>query len=155
MVSIVINGTNDAAVISGTASGSVTEAGGVGNTTPGIQTASGTLTDTDFDNSANTFQPVGAPASSTGGHGTYTVTAGGAWAYTLSDSDSSVQALNVGQTLFDSFTVHSADGTAKVVSITINGANDAAAITGTATGSVIEASGHGDDIPARRSSRVR
>src|SRR5438874_215240 len=41
---------NDAAVISGTTTGSVTEAGGVANGTPGTLTATGTLTDTDVDN---------------------------------------------------------------------------------------------------------
>ena len=46
-----------------------------------------------------------------------------------------VQALNVGQTLTDTFTATTVDGTAQLVTITINGANDAAVITGTATGS--------------------
>ena len=35
-----------------------------------------------------------------------------------------VQALNVGQTLTDTFTATTVDGTAKVVTITINGSND-------------------------------
>ena len=51
LVTFTINGTNDAAVISGTITGSVTEAGGVANGTPGTPTATGTLTDTDVDNS--------------------------------------------------------------------------------------------------------
>ena len=58
MVTITINGANDAAVISGTTSGTVIEAGGVNNGTPGTPTATGTLTDTDVDNLANTFQAV-------------------------------------------------------------------------------------------------
>jgi len=58
-VTITINGRNDAAVISGTSTGSVIEAGGVANATAGTPTASGTLTDTDVDNAANTFTAVG------------------------------------------------------------------------------------------------
>ena len=49
---ITINGTNDAAIISGTAAGSVIEAGGVANAALGTPTATGTLTDTDVDNTA-------------------------------------------------------------------------------------------------------
>ena len=49
VVTITINGTNDAAIISGTTTGSVTEAGAC---TYGTPTATGTLTDTDVDNHA-------------------------------------------------------------------------------------------------------
>ena len=61
------------------------------------------------------------------------------WTYTLNNTNSAVQALNAGNTLTDSFTVTTVDGTAQVVTITISGSNDAAIISGTATGSVIEA----------------
>ena len=44
---VTINGVNDAAIISGTATGAVIEAGGA---LPGTPTVSGTLTDTDVDN---------------------------------------------------------------------------------------------------------
>ena len=54
------------------------------------------------------------------------------WTYTLDNSNPAVQALNVGQTLTDTFTVTTVDGTAQLVTITINGANDAAVITGAA-----------------------
>ena len=50
-----------------------------------------------------------------------------------------MQALNVGQTLTDTFTVTTIDGTQQLVTITINGANDAAVITGPVTGTVLEA----------------
>jgi len=84
-------------VISGTASGSVIEAGGVANALTGTPTATGTLTDTDFDNSANTFQAVNLATASGGGYGTYTMTAGGTWTYTLNNGNTSVQSLNAGQ----------------------------------------------------------
>ena len=57
-MTVTINGTNDAAVISGTSTGAVIEAGGVANAIPGTPTATGTLTDTDVDNAANTFTAV-------------------------------------------------------------------------------------------------
>ena len=136
VVTITINGSNDAAVISGTAAGSVVEAG---EASPGTPTASGTLTDTDLDNPLNSFTPVSSPTKSAGGYGTFTMTAAGAWIYTLDNANSAVQALNAGDMLTDSFTVTTIDGTAKVVTITINGTNDAAVISGTAAGSVVEA----------------
>src|SRR4029079_12827207 len=43
--------------------------------------------------------------------------------------------------LTETFTVHSFDGTAQAVTVTIHGANDAAVIGGAATGAVTEASG--------------
>ena len=42
------------------------------------------------------------------------------------------------------------DGTAQLVTITINGTNDAAVITGDATGTVVEAGGVANGTPARR-----
>jgi VCBS repeat-containing protein len=80
------------------------------------------------DNAANTFQAVVAGAPSTGGFGTYAMSAGGVWAYTLDDANVTVNSLNTGQTLNDTFTVHAADGTAQVVTVTINGTNDAAGV---------------------------
>ncbi|WP_377827446.1 VCBS domain-containing protein [Bradyrhizobium lupini] len=147
LVAITINGSNDAAVISGTVTGSVTEAGGVANGTPGTPTATGTLTDTDVDNAANTFQVVTAGTASTDGYGTYAMTAAGVWTYTLNNSNAAVQALNIGGTLTDHITVATADGTTQLVAITINGSNDAAVISGTVTGSVTEAGGVANGTP--------
>ena len=56
------------------------------------------------------------------------------WTYTLDNSNAAVQALNVGETLTDTFTAITVDGTPQLVTITINGTNDAAVITGAATG---------------------
>ncbi|BCG82049.1 beta strand repeat-containing protein [Mesorhizobium sp. 113-3-3] len=147
VVTVTIHGTNDAAVISGTTSGSVTEAGGVANAIPGTPTASGALTDTDVDNSPNTFQAVAAGAASDHGYGTYQMTTGGVWTFTLNNNNATVQALNVGQHLTDTFTVTTIDGTPQVVTVTINGTNDAAVISGVVTGTVIEAGGVGNAIP--------
>ena len=149
-----INGVNDAAIISGTATGSAVEAGGVANATPGTPTATGTLTDTDVDNPPNTFTAVSSPTASAGGYGTFTMTAAGVWTYTINEANSAVQALNVGDTLTDTFTVTTIDGTPQVVTIVIHGTNDAAIISGATTGSVIEA-GARDPRPARRPRRAR
>src|SRR5258705_7608645 len=73
--------------------------------------------------------------------GMLSIDATGAWNYTLNDTNPEVQALNTGGTLHDLITVTTADGTTQVIDVTINGANDAAVITGTATDSVTEASG--------------
>ena len=129
-MTITINGANDAAVITGTATGAVIEAGGVANGTPGTPTATGNLNSTDVDNPPDAWTAVGTPTASASGYGTYTLTAAGVWTYTLDNSNATVQALNVGGTLTDTFTAITVDGTAQLVTITINGTNDAAVITG-------------------------
>jgi VCBS repeat-containing protein len=118
---IPIIGVEDAAIISGTTTGSVIEAGSVANASPGLQTATGTLSDTDPDDPPNTFTAVGSPTKSAGGYGTFTMTAAGVWTYTLDEANSAVQALKVGDTLIDTFTVTAIDGTPQVVTITIHG----------------------------------
>ena len=133
LVTITIHGTDDAAVISGDITGTVLEAGGVANGTPGIPTATGDLDAADVDNPPD-WTPVGTPTPGDNGYGSYTLTAAGVWTYTLNNSNAAVQALNVGQTLTDTFTATTVDGTAQVVTITIDGANDAAVITGDTTG---------------------
>ncbi|WP_157385416.1 VCBS domain-containing protein, partial [Rhizobium freirei] len=114
-VVVAVNGTNDAASISGTATGSVTEDGQL--------TTNGVLTVADVDNGQNHFQ---APSSLTGTYGTFTFNAAtGAWGYTLNNSASNVQALNSGQTVTDKLTVASADGTASQdIAVTIHGTNE-------------------------------
>jgi VCBS repeat-containing protein len=141
VVTIAINGINDAAVISGLTSGTVIEASGVATTTLGTPSATGTLTSTDVDDAPNTFTAVSSPTASANGFGTFTMTADGVWAYTIDEANSAVQALNVGNTLTDSFTVTTIDGTPQVVTVTIHGANDAAVVSGATTGSVTEDSG--------------
>jgi VCBS repeat-containing protein len=132
---------NDPAIIAGTTSGAVTEADGVANGTLNTPTAAGTLTATDPDDPANTFAAVGTATASTGGFGTFTMTAGGAWTYTLNNADVTVEALNNGQTLADSFTVITVDGTPQTINITINGSNDNAIVAGAISGAVTEAGG--------------
>ena len=134
LVTITITGANDAAVITGDRDRAVTEAGGVANGTPGTPTATGDLNATDVDNPADAWTAVATATASASGYGSYTLTAAGVWTYTLDNGNAAVQALNAGDTLTDTFTVTTVDGTAQLVTITINGANDAAVITGAATG---------------------
>jgi VCBS repeat-containing protein len=67
---------------------------------------------------------VSSPTKSDGCYGTFTMTAAGVWTYTLDDTNYAVRALDADDTLTDTFTVHTIDGTAQVVTITIHGASD-------------------------------
>src|SRR5438477_4981914 len=59
--------------------------------------------------------------------------------YTLNNSAANVQALNAGAQVHDTLLVKSFDGTAsQSIDVTITGTNDAAMISGTATGNVVE-----------------
>lgn len=112
---------NDPATFAGTLSGSVTEAT---SSNPGTQTATGPVTFQDVDELNPFFQQVTVPQASTGGYGSFTLTQTGTWTYTLNNANSTVDALNNGGTLNDSFVIRSSDGTEQVISITINGATD-------------------------------
>ncbi|WLG86308.1 VCBS domain-containing protein [Pseudomonas cucumis] len=123
-VTVSITGSNDAAVLS-SASVTLTE-------TNAPLTTSGTLTISDVD-SPETFQ---AQSGIAGTNGTFAIDAAGNWSYI---ANSAFDALNVGDSLTDTFTVLSADGTATSVTVTINGSNDSPTITsngGGATASV-------------------
>ncbi|WP_257166615.1 VCBS domain-containing protein [Bradyrhizobium sp. SRS-191] len=114
-VTVTVNGVNDAASITGTATGTVKE--------DGTLAASGKLTVADVDTGENQFQ---TPASLAGTYGTFTFDAAtGAWGYTLNNSASNVQALNDSDVKHDTLTVKSVDGTAsQIIDVTINGTNE-------------------------------
>jgi len=120
VVTIVIGGRNDPAAISGDTEGSVVEAA---CKNPGVPAATGTLTSTDVDNASSIFTPVKCQKSD-GGYGTFTMTADGEWTYTLDNDHCKVQSLDDCDTLTDTFTVTSEDGTEQVITITIQGADD-------------------------------
>src|SRR5439155_6517414 len=101
-ITVHITGANDAASITGTATGAVTE--------DGTQTAAGTLTVSDVDSGQNHFQAV-APASLLGTYGSFTFNPStGLWGYTLNNQ--AAESLPTGQVAHDTLTVTSADGTA-------------------------------------------
>ncbi|MBQ4665424.1 VCBS domain-containing protein [Aeromonas hydrophila] len=130
-VTITITGVNDAAVITGTDSGAVTE-----DASPDVLTDSGTLTVTDVDGADEAKFLAGNGVASTGALGSLTIDADGNWTYNVANGD--VQYLGEGETKVETFTVASVDGTTHTVTITITGVNDAAVITGTDTGGVVE-----------------
>jgi VCBS repeat-containing protein len=141
-VTITVEGQNDAAVISGNTTGTVVEAGGVNNGTPGSPTATGDLDSTDVDNPADLW------ITTTGGSlGTFAMAADGTWTYTLDDTNPTVEALNVGDTATDTITVQTVDGTTETVTITVEGQNDAAVISGDTAGTVVEAGGVNNGAP--------
>ena len=122
---------NDPATIGGQLTGELTE--GINPAAPN-GTVAGQLTATDPDG------PTSFTAASQAGiWGAFTVSAGGSWSYELADNDPFIGALTASDTVTDSFTVTTADGSSNLVTVTIHGANDAAVIGGTTSATVIEA----------------
>ncbi|MEL6177289.1 hypothetical protein GL261_22770, partial [Aeromonas dhakensis] len=130
-VTITITGVNDAAVITGTDTGGVTE----DETNPTL-TETGTLTVTDVDGADEAKFVTGNGTPSAGALGSLSITEGGTWTYNVDNSK--VQYLGEGETKVETFVVESVDGTTHTVTITITGVNDAAVITGSDTGGVTE-----------------
>src|SRR6185369_11111898 len=113
-VQVTIAGSNDAAVLSSDVVAlSETDAPLV---------ASGQLAISDVDNAPAYVAQTGVH----GANGTFSIAADGAWTYT---ADSAFDALNVGDSVSDTFTVAAADGTATSVQVTIAGSNDAAVLS--------------------------
>ena len=131
-VTITVNGVNDAPSIGGADTGSVTE-----DIDPDFDTlieAFGALTISDPDVGEANFQA----ATVTGTYGDLTIDASGNWSYNANNTQAPIQQLDAGQTLTDTLSVATADGTTQIITVTINGAEDASVIGGTATGSVVE-----------------
>ncbi|MDO9219360.1 MAG: VCBS domain-containing protein, partial [Lacisediminimonas sp.] len=126
LLTVTMIGTDDATVITGTASAELTEAATA-------QTTGGTLVATDPD-SSNAFEVQGDVAG-TNGYGKFSIDANGVWSYTM---DSAHDEFVAGQTYTDTFTVKSVDGTTLSVAVNILGTNDVSQITGQASGSVTE-----------------
>ena len=140
-ITVAVAGTNDAAVIGGSTTGSVIEAASPG----GVSQVSGALTISDVDNAASF-----ASGTFAGTYGSLTLTAGGAWTYTLDNANAAVDALSTGQVLADSVTVHAADGTAKAITISILGADElvtaGVTLNGTAGADVLSGTGGNDQL---------
>ena len=159
-LTVTINGANDAPVaVADTATAA--EAGGTLNGTAGTDPTGNVLTnDTDIDgadtpatNGAVTFakeNTAGSNAAVTAGttsanglevtglYGTLTIGADGSYVYVVDNTNSAVQALDVGDSLTDVFAYTVADSggltDSATLTVTINGANDApVAVADTAT----------------------
>ncbi|WP_419789781.1 VCBS domain-containing protein [Shewanella xiamenensis] len=122
-VTITINGHDDGAVIAGVDSGTVTEDA---NLTAGQLETHGQLTISDPDAGQDHFT---AQTNVAGSYGTFSLDADGQWRYSADNSQSAIQQLKAGETLTDSFTVTSADGTNHAVTVTLTGSNDAPVLT--------------------------
>ncbi len=132
-IAIVVNGRNDAAVITGTTTGAVTE-----DRINGMQwlLTGGKMHVSDSDSGEAKFDPV-IHAHNYAGIG-YTsalgaeviVTPDGDWHYQLDNNITQVQSLGQGQSYIDKVTVHTVDGTMQELEVTITGTNDAPTVTG-------------------------
>src|SRR5882672_10705354 len=128
LVTVTINGTNDVPVIGGVKTGVVTEDVGV---VAGNLATSGTLTITDVDQNQSSFVAQAGTAGSSG-LGTFTLDTAGHWTYVANDAQAAIQQLGIGQSVTDSFTATSLDGTkTQLVTVTINGTNDPVALVST------------------------
>ncbi|MDL2403811.1 VCBS domain-containing protein [Rhizobium mayense] len=129
-IAVTVTGTNDAPVISGTATGTVQEDASL--------TASGTLTVADADvGDTAAWSLLG---SSDGHYGSLTLGDDGAWSYALDNG--AAQGLKAGETAQEIFTVQASDSagasTTQTIIVTVTGTNDAPVISGAETGSVQE-----------------
>src|SRR5688500_14937580 len=130
VVQFTINGANDAAVIGTPTVSSVTEDTAVDGS--GNLTAAGSISISDVDAGQATFSTT--VTADAGNLGALVLAANGSYTYTVANA--ATQSLGATDTKVDTFTVTSADGTAKVVQFTINGTNDGA-IIGTPAGSSV------------------
>ncbi len=126
VLTVTMTGTNDPAVITGTSTAALTE-------TNVAQSTSGALSATDVD-SPTTFVAQTNVAGS-GGFGTFSIDAAGAWTYTM---DTAHNEFAGGQIYTDTLAVTTADGTVQVLTVNMTGVNVPAVITGTATAALTE-----------------
>lgn len=120
-----VTGINDVPVIGGESTAALTEDA---SSTPDLATG-GVLTLIDPDAGQSSFT---AQAGTTGsnGYGTFTLDAAGHWTYTASNAQAAIQQLGAGQSLTDSFTAVSSDGSnAQLVTVTLHGTNDSPVAT--------------------------
>ena len=139
-VTIAVNGTNDKAIITGTNTGTVTEDQDLTNQLnvhPNYMLTQGKLFITDVDTNEATF-PMQSGIVGDHGIGSFTLIPSGIWLFSADSKQAAVQALGVGETLTESTTITSVDGTQKTILVTINGTNDAPVITPVATQTVTE-----------------
>ena len=122
VVVVTVSGTNDAAVITGTTTGSITEDSGAQIT--------GQLTATDVDAGATLIWSGDAnEVITTGTYGSFVIGAGGAWSYVLNNANPYTNALAEGEGVGDAFlaTVTDDKGASATVLVAVNitGTNDA------------------------------
>lgn len=112
---------NVAPVVTGDVTGAVFE--------DAVLVATGQLTVTDADAGQSGMVAVAGLA---GTYGSLTVDAAGVWSYALGNNALAVQSLTDGQVVTDVLVLHTVDGTAVEVTLTVTGAADSDLILGTA-----------------------
>lgn len=98
----------------------------------GILSATGNVLENDTDADTGATLEVTAPRDVTGAYGTLTVSADGAYTYSLNNSSAAVQSLAEGQSVAEVFSYSTSDGTASrssTLMIGITGANDAPVVS--------------------------
>ncbi|MBB6342153.1 VCBS repeat-containing protein, partial [Pseudomonas fluvialis] len=118
---ITVTGTNDLSVIS-SASVNLIESNASLNT-------GGTLSISDVDGPAPSFNPISNAAGS-GGYGLFKLGSDGLWSYTTTGP---LNQLVAGQTYTDTLTVTATDGSTGTITVSILGTNDAPALGGVRT----------------------
>ncbi|WP_152507242.1 VCBS domain-containing protein [Labrenzia sp. THAF35] len=125
--SLTLAATDDAAVITGTDTGDLTEDKNVGRSSVHPLGVSGILTVHDPDGTAfDHFQSnsLGEHAVSDPFGGSLHILRSGWWGYEVDNTHPAIQALAAGEEGHAIYEVHSADGTAHRINITIHGTND-------------------------------
>ncbi len=149
-ITVTINGTNDAPVITSDA----TAAQGAVTEDAATNTATGTLTSSDVD-AVDTETNHGSTWSLNTTNGTYGSIAidadTGEWRYTLDNSLAATQALGAGETGTETFTATVTDAygatDTQVITVTITGTNDVPVVApdmNSVTEDAADAAGHGD-----------
>ncbi|ABW32877.1 tandem-95 repeat protein [Acaryochloris marina] len=137
-VNITVGSTNDIATVTDD-SGSVTE-----DDDPNTLTTSGQVIVTDSDPG----EAFATAETLIGTYGTFTVDADGFWNYTADNTQAAIQELGLGESLTETFSVTSLDGTgAGTVTITINGLNEL--LEGTSQADFLLGTGLADTINGR------
>ena len=114
-VEITVSGVNDVAVISGDDTGQVTE-------DDEVDTVTGQLNVVDPDiRQDGTVEAAFTAAVIMGTYGVLTLNAAGAWSYALDNSLDTTDGLVSGDSVTDSFTVSTIDGTTHEINITVEG----------------------------------
>ncbi|WP_417457102.1 DUF4347 domain-containing protein [Kordiimonas sp.] len=126
---VTITAVDDAAVVSGTTTGAVTE----GDEGDRAATATGSITISDVDTGDNPSFADVAETAGDNAYGSFSLTAG-EWTYTLDQS--AVQDLDDGDTVTDTITFTATDDTEQQITVTITGTDDEAEVSGAFTGRV-------------------
>ncbi|MEG3756265.1 VCBS domain-containing protein, partial [Psychromonas arctica] len=128
-ITVTINGVDDLSVVSGDATGAVTEDNAATLST------SGTLSLSDVDSSDTTTFTA---ETINGTYGDITIDADGNWTYAADNTQAAIQSLDDGESITDTITVMTSDGVEQEIVITINGVDDLSIVAGDATGEVTE-----------------